>query len=680
VPNPDKAPGRRFANKADRPDYDKRKPTRRTFDAPQRRSGNNRPVQFRGARGSLKRKRNRDDREAKQKEAVKPVIVPDEPISVGALAELLEKSGAEVVKHLMLKMGVLAAVTQNVDGATARLVVEGFGREWAASADEVDDEDDDDDQEDSGPALALSSGIAIDEDDPDSLQPRSPVVTIMGHVDHGKTSLLDALREADVVSGEAGGITQGIGAYVVPVKDRAVTFIDTPGHAAFTEMRERGANVTDIVVLVVAADDGCKEQTVDSLACAKLAGAPVVVAVNKMDVEGADAQRVEGELMSYDLVPESAGGDTLVARVSAKEKTGLDELLEKVLLQADLLDLKANPDRPATGTVIEAGVEKGLGVCATTLVERGTLRVGDVFTAGAAWGKCRALQDEFGNSLEEAGPSTPVRLVGWTTGADRAPRAGDALSVVPDEPTARKLADARNELANQARDAKLRAASSSGFDKFMANLGGEGIKEERTFPIVLKADTAGSVEAITSSLEGLDVQDDVSRVKAKVIYSGVGDLTKSDVAVASVQGAFVVAFNVGSNAAAMDEERRLSGAVRTNYYSVVYDVLEEIEGKLQKVLSPTPDGELVGTAVVKQCFDIGKLGKVAGCGVETGWIRKSANIRVMRGDAIMYQGRLRTLRSVKVDVERIDAGSDCGLSFRDWEEVEVGDVVEAYEE
>ena len=230
-------------------------------------------------------------------------------------------------------------------------------------------------------------------------------------------------------------------------------------------MRSRGANITDIVVLVVAADDGCKEQTVDSLACAKLAGAPVVVAVNKMDVEGADAQRVEGELMSYDLVPESAGGDTLVARVSAKEKTGLDELLEKVLLQADLLDLKANPDRPATGTVIEAGVEKGLGVCATTLVERGTLRVGDVFTAGAAWGKCRALQDEFGNSLEEAGPSTPVRLVGWTTGADRAPRAGDALSVVPDEPTARKLADARNELANQARDAKLRAASSSGFDK-----------------------------------------------------------------------------------------------------------------------------------------------------------------------------------------------------------------------
>jgi translation initiation factor IF-2 len=360
VPNPDKAPGRRFANKADKPDYDKRKPTRRTFDAPQRRSGNNRPVQFRGARGSLKRKRNRDDREAKQKEAIKPVIVPDEPISVGALAELLEKSGAEVVKHLMLKMGVLAAVTQNVDGATARLVVEGFGREWAASADEVDEDDEDDEgTDDSGPALALSSGIAIDEDDPDSLQPRSPVVTIMGHVDHGKTSLLDALREADVVSGEAGGITQGIGAYVVPVKDRSVTFIDTPGHAAFTEMRERGANVTDIVVLVVAADDGCKEQTVDSLACAKLAGAPVVVAVNKMDVEGADAQRVEGELMSYDLVPESAGGDTLVARVSAKEKTGLDELLEKVLLQADLLDLRANPDRAATGTVIEAGVEKG---------------------------------------------------------------------------------------------------------------------------------------------------------------------------------------------------------------------------------------------------------------------------------------------------------------------------------
>ena len=675
MPVDPKNPGRRFASKADKPEYQNRNAKRGSYTP---RGGGNRPVQFRGARGSLKKRGNKGRGEKKQV-IIRAVVVPDQPISVSTLAELLEKSAGDVVKHLMMKMGVMAGAAQNLDAATARLVVEGFGREWAESEQAYDDDEDDEDQWE-GEALALASGQAIDEDDEEDLVPRNPVVTIMGHVDHGKTSLLDALREADVASGEAGGITQSIGAYVVKVRDRTVTFIDTPGHAAFTEMRERGANVTDIVVLVVAADDGVKEQTVDSLACAKLTGVPVVVAVNKMDVEGADASRVEGELMSYDLVPESAGGDTMVARVSAKAKTGLDELLDKVLLQADMMELKANPDRDATGTVLEADVEKGLGVCATTLVERGTLKIGDVFTAGAAWGKCRMLRDEFGNSLEEAGPSTPVRLIGWTTGADRVPRAGDALSVVPDEPTARKLADARHELLNQARDAKLRAANAGSFDDFMANLGGEGIKEERTYPIVLKADTAGSVEAITSSLEGLDVQDDVSRVKATVVYGGVGDVTKSDVAVASVQGAFVVAFNVGSNSAAMEEERRLSGAVRTNYYSVVYDVLEEIEGKLQKVLSPRPDGELVGKAVVKELFDIGKLGKVAGCGCTEGWIRRGAAIRVMRGDAIMYQGKLRTLRSVKVDVEKIDAGNDCGLSLRDWEEIEVGDVVEAYEE
>ncbi|EGB05540.1 hypothetical protein AURANDRAFT_10322, partial [Aureococcus anophagefferens] len=606
-----------------------------------------------------KRKRNKN-REAKVKSVEPPVVIPDETVAVGALAEKLDKSGAEVVKVLMLKMGVLASVTQNIDGGTARKVAEELGKTWEQLS-------------------AMDYGAALDDDDAASQLPRAPVITIMGHVDHGKTSLLDALRLTNVAEGETGGITQGVGAYQIDVRDdQSVTFIDTPGHAAFSEMRERGANVTDIVVLVVAADDGVKEQTVDSIACAKAARVPVVVAVNKIDVEGADPTRVENELMSYDLVPEENGGETLFARVSAREKLGLDDLLDKLLLQADLLDLRANPDRSATGIVVEAGVKKGLGVTATTLIQRGTLRVGDCFCAGAAWGKARALLDERGDAVDAATPSTPVQLVGWQSGADTVPLAGDYLQVVPDEQTARKLSEARAELAAQQRGAKLRDATASAFLNHVQSFGGEGAKEERKFTVLIKGDTAGSVEALTSSLEALDIQDDVSRVKATVVFSGVGDVTKSDVAVASVSGAYVIAFNVASNAAAIEEERRLSGAVRTRYYGIVYDVLDDVEARMRKVLSPTPDGELVGTATVKQLFDIGKLGKVAGCGVDTGYIRRQANVRVMAGDTIKFQGKLRTLRNVKVDVDKIEAPNDCGLSFKDWEDVEVGDVVECY--
>ncbi|KAH8098593.1 hypothetical protein JL720_1550 [Aureococcus anophagefferens] len=617
-----------------------RRPARKVYGAPG--GGRGRPQQFRGARGSLKRKRNKN-REAKVKSVEPPVVIPDETIAVGALAEKLDKSGAEVVKVLMLKMGVLASVTQNIDGGTARKVAEELGKTWVeseaalASVEGDDDDDDEDDDEDDAEEQlsAMDYGAALDDDDAASQLPRAPVITIMGHVDHGKTSLLDALRLTNVAEGETGGITQGVGAYQIDVRDdQSVTFIDTPGHAAFSEMRERGANVTDIVVLVVAADDGVKEQTVDSIACAKAARVPVVVAVNKIDVEGADPTRVENELMSYDLVPEENGGETLFARVSAREKLGLDDLLDKLLLQADLLDLRANPDRSATGIVVEAGVKKGLGVTATTLIQRGTLRVGDCFCAGAAWGKARALLDERGDAVDAATPSTPVQLVGWQSGADTVPLAGDYLQVVPDEQTARKLSEARAELAAQQRGAKLRDATASAFLNHVQSFGGEGAKEERKFTVLIKGDTAGSVEALTSSLEALDIQDD------------------SDVAVASVSGAYVIAFNVASNAAAIEEERRLSGAVRTRYYGIVYDVLDDVEARMRKVLSPTPDGELVGTATVKQLFDIGKLGKVAGCGVDTGYIRRQANVRVMAGDTIKFQGKLRTLRNVKVDCAR----------------------------
>ncbi|KAJ8598218.1 hypothetical protein CTAYLR_005525 [Chrysophaeum taylorii] len=647
------------APRAPSPARDERRRTRKTYDAPRRREPAARAQQFRGAKGSLKKKRNREEKKATVEEV--PPVKIGASVGVQELGEKLGKSGTEIVKTLMLKVGVLASVTERVDAATAKAVCEAYGREC------VDEEED----------VAV---VEEEEEDEASLASRAPVVTIMGHVDHGKTSLLDAIRNTRVAEGEAGGITQGIGAYSVEVEgSKRVTFIDTPGHAAFRDMRARGANVTDVVVLVVAADDGVKEQTVDSIACAKTAGVPVVVAVNKMDVDGADPGKVEAELMSYDLVPEELGGETMLARVSAKEGAGLDDLLEKIMLQAELLELKANPHREASGVVVEASVEKGLGVVATTLVQRGTLRIGDCFAAGTAWGKVRALFDDKGAPVTEAGPSTAVRVVGWQSGADRAPAAGELLAAAPDEQTARKLADARHAIASEQRAARLRAATQRQFSRFVTSVGGDVPKEERPYYVVVKADCAGSVEALASSFQNLDVEDDVSKVKAEIVFSGVGDVTKSDVAVASVSDADVVAFNVGANAAAIEEERRLSGSVGILYYDVVYAALDDLELKMRRVLSPTPDGDLVGTAIVKQLFDIGKLGKVAGCGVESGYIRRGANFRVMDGDRIKHQGKLRTLRNVKTDVDRVDAGQDCGLSFQGYEDYAVGDLIECYD-
>ena len=649
----------------------------------ERRKDRERPVEtFRGAKWSLKKKKNRVvDRPPKEKKpGPPPIIVHDgATMPVSELAAKLERSGVEIVKHMMLKLGVLASVTQSVDAATARQVIEDFGRTWVAD-DETGAEDDE------APNQEFFAVTGVTEDDDASLAPRAPVVTIMGHVDHGKTSLLDAMRSTSVAAGETGGITQGIGAYKVKVHDdKSVTFLDTPGHAAFSEMRERGANCTDVVVLVVAADDGVKAQTVDSIACAKAARVPIVVAVNKMDVPEADPSKVENELMAYDLVPEEYGGETMYARVSAKTKDGLDDLLEKLLLQAEILDLKANFNESAraSGVVVEAHVEKGLGVVATTLVRRGKLKVGDPFAAGVGFGRVRALFDDNGNSIDSALPSSPVQVVGWQSDTSRIPSAGDAFVVAFDEQSARKVADAREAIASEKKAAKRRGISAKSFADFQQLRTISGRLEQREVTVLIKADTAGAVEAMESGLAALDVQDEVSEVKANVVYSGVGDVTKSDVAVAAVSGALILAFNVGATKDAQDDVKALLNSPRQvdlHYYGVIYDALNEVERRMNIVLSPTPDGELVGSATIKALFDIGKLGKVAGCAVTNGYLRRGAKFRVMNGDRIkLPDGKIRTLRNVKVDVDRIESGNDCGLSFVDWDDFDVGDVIECYD-
>jgi len=453
-------------------------------------------------------------------------------------------------------------------------------------------------------------------------------------------------------------------------------------------MRQRGANITDIVILVVAADDGVKDQTRDSIACARQAGVPIIVAINKIDKPEADVERVQNELFSFELVSENLGGDTLMAPVSALEKTGLDGLLDKVLLQAEILELKANPERDATGVVVEASVQKGLGTVATTLVQRGTLRIGDIFVAGEAWGKVRALLNDKGERIEEAGPSTPVQVVGW--GKEMIPMAGDALAVCESEQLARKIAESRAYLGMKRLDAgneDIRSASIAELfgkrgDKDAAAALASALKEKRTLPVVVKADVQGSLEALTTALEGMVAEDDVAQVKVKVLAGGVGEVTRNDVAVASVANAKVIAFSVGANFQATEDARVALGGkpVEIGYYGVIYEVLEELEAKMADVLSPTPDGELVGSAEVQTIFEIGKLGKVAGCMIKDGYMKKGANVRVMKGDAIMYDGKLKTLRHFKEDVAQLDAGNECGMSFIDWEEMQDGMVVECYVE
>jgi translation initiation factor IF-2 len=517
---------------------------------------------------------------------------------------------------------------------------------------------------------ALETGFAFDDDDdPEDLVTRAPVVTIMGHVDHGKTSLLDAIRSTDVTSREAGGITQHIAAYQVSHKGKPITFIDTPGHAAFTDMRERGANITDMVILVVAADDGVKQQTADSIACARQAGVPLIVAINKCDLETADPIKVQTELTAYDILTEDFGGDVLASQISAKKKTNLDDLLDKIMLLAEVEDLKANPNRDAEGIVVEANIVKGLGTVATTLIKRGTLRVGDIFVAGEAHGKVRALLSTTDNTrFKEVGPSTPVRVVGF----EGMPNAGDALIVAEDEQVARELAANRQRLAREKLSSSYQAGLMSSVSLAMG-----ARKASREMCVVVKADVQGSAEALARAFRELRLENDEAIVTVKVLVSETGEVSKSDIAIASVtKDTTVIAFNVAASPAAMEDAR--SAGVPISYYNIIYDAIESVESRMQEVLSPTPDGEYSGSAIVQEVFNIGGTGNIAGSKCTDGLLKKGSNVRVMRGDKIMKESKIKSLRNFKAETDSIEEGNDCGIGLMDYEDFQVGDVIECY--
>ncbi|AJP73294.1 translation initiation factor IF-2 [Sphingomonas hengshuiensis] len=599
---------------------------------------------------ALKRAREKEHRRMggprePQAKQVRDVVVP-EAITVQELANRMAEKGADLVKALF-KMGMPVTINATIDQDTAELLVTEFGH----NIERVSDSDVD---------LAIDTGG----DSEEALQPRPPVVTIMGHVDHGKTSLLDALRGTDVVRGEAGGITQHIGAYQVTLKDKSkITFLDTPGHEAFTEMRARGANVTDIVVLVVAADDGLMPQTIEAIHHTRAAGVPMIVAINKIDKHEANAQKVRERLLEHDVQVEEMGGETQDVEVSALKKIGLDALIEKIQLQAELLDLKANPDRAAEGSVIEAKLDKGRGPVATVLVSRGTLRVGDVFVVGAESGKVRALIDDKGRQIKEAGPSMPVEVLGLSG----VPMSGDPLQVVENEARAREVAEYRQGVALQKRTTNAPASLESMFS---------ALKEKQAieYPLVVKADTQGSVEAIVGSLNKISTDD----IKVRILHAGVGGITESDVTLAGASGAPIIGFNVRPNAKAREIADRQKVALK--YYDVIYDLTDEIRAGMAGTLGPEAFETVVGRAEIREVFSAGKHGKAAGLLVVEGVIRKALKARITRDDVIIYQGEIASLRRFKDDVPEVRAGLECGVTFtQNFTDIKSGDFLETYE-
>ncbi|WP_028966105.1 translation initiation factor IF-2 [Sphingomonas phyllosphaerae] len=599
---------------------------------------------------ALKRAREKEKRgfggpREPQAKQVRDVQVP-EAITVQELANRMAERGADLVKTLF-KMGMPVTMTQTIDQDTAELLVTEFGHNIVR----VSDSDVD---------------LAIDttEDAEDTLQTRPPVVTIMGHVDHGKTSLLDALRGTDVVRGEAGGITQHIGAYQVTLKDKSkITFLDTPGHEAFTAMRARGADVTDIVVLVVAADDGLMPQTIEAINHTKASGKPMIVAINKIDKHEANAQRVRERLLEHNIQVEMMGGETQDVEVSALKKIGLDELIEKIQLQAELLDLRANPDRAAEGSVIEAKLDKGRGPVATVLVTRGTLKVGDVFVVGAESGKVRALVDDKGRQLKEAGPSMPVEVLGLSG----TPSAGDQLQVVENEQRAREVAEYRQSVLTQKRTTSAPTSLENMFSALRANAAIE-------YPLVVKADTQGTVEAIVASINKISTD----LIRARVLHSGVGGITESDVTLAGASGAPIIGFHVRANAKAREIAERQKVALK--YYDVIYDLIDEIRAGMAGELGPEAFETVVGRAEIREVFSAGKHGKAAGLLVTEGVIRKALKARITRNDVIIYNGEIASLRRFKDDVPEVRAGLECGVTFtQNFVDIKAGDYLETFE-
>ena len=575
------------------------------------------------------------------------VTVP-EAITIADLANRMSERGAAVVKYLM-QQGMMHTVNDVIDADTAQLIVEDFGHIVKRVSD-ADVEDD-----------FIIDDTPSDEKD---RKPRAPVIAVMGHVDHGKTSLLDALRTTDVAGGEAGGITQHIGAYQITLKSGdKITVLDTPGHAAFSEMRTRGAEAVDIVVLVVAADDGVMPQTIESIKYAHAAGKPIIVAINKMDAYEANPQKVETDLLQHNVITESMSGETQAIKVSAKEKTGLQDLAEAIANQAELMELKANPTRNSDGLVIESKIEKGRGAVATFLVKRGTLKRGAVVVAGEHWGKVKAMMDEKGKQLKEAGPSTAIEMMGL----DGAPMPGEPFAVVSDEQKAREITEYRVE---KRKKSELTAPSAmASMEQMMAKLQNKEVNE---MTLLVKADVEGSAQAIKSSIEGLGNDE----VRARVVYSAAGGISESDVMQAKTAGAPIIAFNVRANRQAKDLAEREGVEIR--YYSIIYELLEEIKGALEGMLKPERRETFIGYAEILETFNISKLGRVAGCKVTEGRVERGAGVRLLRDDVVIHEGELSTLKRFKDEVPKVQAGMECGMGFEGYHDLHKGDQIECF--
>jgi translation initiation factor IF-2 len=580
------------------------------------------------------------------KEKIAREVVIPEAITIQELANRMAERGVDVIR-LLMQQGQMLKITDSIDADTAQLIAEEMGHtvRRISEADVVE-------------------GLFDTPDEESHLEPRPPVVTIMGHVDHGKTSLLDAIRQTDVVQGEAGGITQHIGAYQVATKSGAkITFIDTPGHAAFTAMRARGAKVTDIVVLVVAADDGVMPQTVEAINHARAGKVPLIVAINKIDKSDANPQRVRTELLQHEVQVESLGGDTLEIEVSALKKTNLDKLLEVIALQAEVLDLKANPDRAAEGTVVEAKLDRGRGPVATVLVQRGTLKVGDIIVAGGEWGRARALINDQGAQVPSAGPSTPVEVLGFAG----TPEAGDRLAVVESEARAREITEYRQ---RERREKASRGGKVGGsLEQMMSQLKTAGRKE---FPLLIKGDVQGSVEAIVAALEKLGTEE----VIARVLHAGVGGITESDVTLAETSGAAIIGFNVRAHKEAREAAERAGIEIR--YYNIIYNLVDDVKKAMSGLLAPELRETPLGNAEILEVFNVSKVGKVAGCRVTDGKVERGANVRLIRDNVVIHEGKLATLKRFKDDAREVLAGQECGMSFESYEDIRVGDIIECY--
>ncbi len=604
-----------------------------------------------GRQRSLASMRRKQERQRKgggsvqQEKVMREVRLP-ETIVVSELANRMSERVAAVVKSLM-QSGMMVTQNEVLDADTAELIIEEFGHKVVR----VSDSD-------------VEQVIAVDEDSEEDLVDRAPVITIMGHVDHGKTSLLDAIRKTKVVSGEAGGITQHIGAYQVEVGGKMLSFLDTPGHAAFTSMRARGAQVTDIVVLVVAADDAVMPQTIEAINHAKAAGVPMIVAINKMDRDGANPQKVRTDLLQHEVIVEEMSGDVQDVEVSAMTGQGLDKLLEAIALQAEILELKANPKRAASGAVIEAQLDVGRGPVATVLVQNGTLRRGDIFVVGEQWGKVRALVNDQGERVDEAGPSVPVEVLGL----NGTPGAGDVLNVVETEAQAREIAEYREKAA---KDKRAAAGAATTLDQLLAKAKDD--KNVSELPLLMKADVQGSAEAIVQAMEKIGNEE----VRVRILHSGVGAITESDITLAEASGAPVIGFNVRANAPARAAANQKGVEIR--YYSVIYDLVDDVKAAASGLLSAEIKENFIGYAEIREVFGVTGVGKVAGCLVTEGVARRSAGVRLLREDVVVHEGTLKTLKRFKDEVKEVQSGQECGMAFENYDDIREGDVIEIFE-